>query len=42
MAKINNNTNGIGLEFKNRDHNIAIMEPREIIICSMRINGYVL
>lgn len=41
IAKISNNTNGTGLEFKNRDHNIAIIELREMIICSIRINGYV-
>jgi len=41
IAIISNNKNGIELADNNKDHTIAIIELKEIIIINKRINGYV-
>tara|TARA_B100000579_G_C22525477_1_gene708184 strand:- start:115 stop:297 length:183 start_codon:yes stop_codon:yes gene_type:complete len=41
VDKTSNNAKGTTLALNIRDHKIAIIELREIIICKIRINGYV-
>jgi len=41
IAIISNNINGIELAPNNKDHTIAMIELKEIIIINNRINGYV-
>ena len=41
IAIISNNKNGIKLADNNKDHTIAKIELKEIMIINKRINGYV-
>ena len=41
IAIISNNKNGMELVPNNKDHTMAIIELKEIIIINNRINGYV-